>query len=110
MFDLARGLQTVEPGHPDIHEHDIGMKFMGKVYGPVPIFGFTDDDDVGVIGQKCTNAVPQDGMIISQQYSYSVHYRVLFPLRPVECEPRAECHAPAQNRPSLRRRPAQPVP
>jgi hypothetical protein len=26
-----------------------------------------------VIGQQCTNAVPQDGMIISQQYSYSVH-------------------------------------
>ena len=45
--DDGAGFDAVHPGHPDVHQHDVGRGSRGQLDGGQPVAGLADDREVG---------------------------------------------------------------
>ena len=65
--DPPSGLQPVELGHPDVHEHDARLQAGGLLDGLAAVGGLTDDVDVGLAGQEHAEADADHGLVVGHQ-------------------------------------------
>lgn len=68
---LADGLARLDPtapGHPHVHEHDIGNRRFGAFYRGHPVIRLVDDNDVAVEFQDRAQASTEQRVVISDQH------------------------------------------
>ena len=53
--DLPSRLDAVEPGHADVHEHDVRLELSGERDGRLAVGRFADDLDLGMIREQRAN-------------------------------------------------------
>src|SRR4029077_13503896 len=61
--DQMGGLDAVQPGHADVHQHDIGLIPARNSDGIAPVARFLDDVDVLLAGENRAKAVADEGVI-----------------------------------------------
>ena len=67
-FDQLPGsFQAIEAGHGDIHEDDIGAEFLRHGDRLTSILRFADNYKAGIELQHSAKALPDNGVIFSQQ-------------------------------------------
>ena len=64
---LPRRLQSVDLGHPDIHEHDVGCQTTGDVDRFLARTGLTHHVNVGLGPKDHLEARPHERLIVRQQ-------------------------------------------
>ena len=62
----AGGLEPVQPGHPDVHEHDVGAGRADERDGLVAVRGLPDDLDVVLGIEQRTQPGPQQRLVVGQ--------------------------------------------
>ena len=71
--DPARGFDTVQLGHGHVHHYDIGTQLLGKFHGFASIGRLADNLHVGLRAQDHFEALPDHGMVVSQQDASAFH-------------------------------------
>jgi len=62
-----RGSQPVHARHIDVHQHDIGRKFLGLAYGLLTVSGFANDGDLRVLAQARAKPLAHDRVIVDHK-------------------------------------------
>jgi hypothetical protein len=65
--DPTRRLDPVEPGHADVHEHDVGSMALGPVDRLVAVVGLADHLEVVLGVDECPEAGAHEGLIVREQ-------------------------------------------
>ena len=60
-------LQTIDAGHPDVHQHDVGAMLACERDGLGAVFGLTDDFDVVSGVQQHAKAGADQRLIVGEQ-------------------------------------------
>ena len=71
--DLARGFQSVEVRHGDVHQHDIRLEFLCHPDRIATCLRLTADRDVAFRFKQETQTFPYDLMILGQKHLYEFH-------------------------------------
>ena len=66
--DLAGGAHAVDPGHLEVHEHDVGPQGARLLDGLGAVGGLADDGDVVDAGEELGQAAPHHGVVVDQQH------------------------------------------
>lgn len=67
--DQAGGLDAVEVGHADVHDHDVGAGAAGKPDGLAAGAGLADDRHVGGGLDEHREGLPDQGLVVGEQYA-----------------------------------------
>jgi hypothetical protein len=65
--NAASGFDSVEQGHADIQDSDVGLEFGGFVYGIAAVGSFGGDFPAGTGFEESTESGANDGMVVSDQ-------------------------------------------
>ena len=76
--NLAGGLQTIEQGHRDVHQHYGGTKFFGQRDRLAAILRFADHLNIVFQFQHLAKTLAHDRVVFSQENSDSFHRDLRF--------------------------------
>ena len=65
--DLARGLEPVGAGHPDVHDHDVGTATLGKRDGGLAVGRLADHADVRRSAERQAEPFAHDLMVVDDE-------------------------------------------
>ena len=65
--DLPGGLKAVQLGHPNVHEHDVGLKARSLMNGLVAVGGLGHDVDVVLAGEQHPEARAHHRLIVGHE-------------------------------------------
>jgi hypothetical protein len=65
--DAPRGLDAVEAGHADVHQHDGGRAAAGQFYGLEAVLGLPDDLDLGVCFEQFAEAGAHERLVVADE-------------------------------------------
>src|SRR5206468_2988721 len=69
LYDLPGAFDAVEQRHRDIHHNDVRTEGRRELYGLTAGLGFAGDFDIGFGFEQRAQSLPDDGVIVGQQYS-----------------------------------------
>jgi hypothetical protein len=72
-IQVLEKLEAVEPGHPDVQEHDIGRQLRHRVDCARSIRRFADHLDIGLASQHQPDAFAREILVINNQGSKHDH-------------------------------------
>ncbi len=67
LQDLPRGLEPVHPGHPDVHQHDVGDELHGAAEGGLAVVGLAHHLDVRLGVEQRPKARPDQRLVVGEQ-------------------------------------------
>jgi hypothetical protein len=65
--DALGGLDAVRAGHPDVHQHDVGVQGGDLAQGLGPVARLADDGEVVLVVEHQAEAHPQQRLVVHQQ-------------------------------------------
>jgi hypothetical protein len=68
-------LDAVHPGHPDVHEHDVGRVLLDRANGLLARGGFPHDVDLIGDAERGLQPITRDRVVVDDEHSHA------FPLR-----------------------------
>ena len=74
LANLAGGLEAAHAGHPDIHQNHIGMSVCATGNGIGGVGRFARDLDIGFRREQRSDSLPEQGVIVSQEYANFCHF------------------------------------
>ena len=73
--DLVGGAQPVDAGHPDVHEHDVGVGLPGQLHRGGSVAGFADHDHAGLGVDEHPEAAPDEGLVVGDEHADGLGHR-----------------------------------
>ena len=73
--DLAGGAQPVDAGHPDVHEHDVGVGLSGQFHRSGSVAGFADHDHAGLGVDEYPEAGSDEGFVVGDEHPDGLGHR-----------------------------------
>lgn len=67
LGDQPGGLDAVQLGHPDVHDHDIGTLGPGQPYRLPPVGGLPDDLHVRLCVDEEPERAPEQSLVVGEQ-------------------------------------------
>jgi hypothetical protein len=64
---VARGLEAVELGHPDVHQHQVRRELARALQRRAPVGGFADHLEVGLRVEDHPQAAAHERLIVGDQ-------------------------------------------
>jgi hypothetical protein len=94
----AGRLDSVHAGHPDVHEHHVGLGAAGHLDGLLPGAGLTDDGESGCRGKNPAQSGPDQRLVVGDEHAYGHRVPSCRGMRAVTRNP-PSARGPAANRP-----------
>jgi hypothetical protein len=76
-FPLGLGCNPIRPGHPNVHQYDIGLGAGYHRDRLTPVAGLADDLEVIAVSEQRAQATSYQGLIVGQHYPN--HVSIAFP-------------------------------
>ena len=73
LEDLAGGLEAVEPGHGDVHQHHVRAEFLRHGDRLPPVLRLAHDLQVGIESQHHAESLADDHVVLCQQHGDGIH-------------------------------------
>ena len=67
LVEVSGGGDPVHVGHPDVHQHDVGLQRGGCGEGVSSVGGFADDVDGGVGAQDHPQSGAHEGVVVDEE-------------------------------------------
>ncbi len=63
---MARRLDAVAPGHVNVHQNDVRLKFLGFFEGLLAVIGLIDNAKFLFLLEKSCQPGPEKGMVVNE--------------------------------------------
>src|SRR5437763_4698277 len=67
LADLLGGLDPRATGHPDVHQHDVGLEAPGPLHGLGAVAGLPHHLDVGLAGEDHLEPTAEQGVVVNDE-------------------------------------------